>query len=209
MTRDIAIIDFLSERASQTQPVRVNAGKVVCSEGQDCSDLVIVTSGDVRVYKPAVDGRSISLYHIARGESCIITAGCILNQNPFPAVVAETMTNVEGIAVPAMLVRRWMHDSELWRNYVFMLLGQRFADVIELANALAFEPLESRIIAWLLKQSAVKGIDTTHQEIAEELGSSREVVSRNLKALEHAGLLQLSRGKIRVLNREGLKGHLS
>ena len=208
MTAHQNVISFLSERAQQTHKITVPEGQVVCREGQQCADLVVVTSGDVRVYKPAVDGRSISLYHIARGESCIITAGCILNQNPFPAVVAETVTDVEGIAVPARLVKQWMHESELWRNYIFELLGQRFADVIELANALAFEPLESRIIAWLLSHPEPDDIQTTHQEIADELGSSREVVSRNLKALEHAGLLRLSRGKISVLDRQGLKGHL-
>jgi CRP/FNR family transcriptional regulator len=201
---------FLQSHTSFTNKVAVPEGMVVCREGQACSDLIVVISGVVRVYKPAEDGRSISLYHVSAGEACILTAGCILNQKLFPAI-AETKTDVEGVAIPATLVKQWMDENEVWRNYIFSILNQRFADVIDLANSLAFEQLESRMITWILRNCSQNDLQeqteiiATHQEIAEELGTSREVVSRKLKSLENKQLISLSRGKLKVVDRQQLE----
>ncbi|MEE9303685.1 MAG: Crp/Fnr family transcriptional regulator [Thiotrichaceae bacterium] len=206
-TKDKDIAHFLKENSSTIKKIAVKEGMVVCHEGQICADLVVLTAGVVRVYKPAEDGRSISLYHISAGESCILTAGCILNQQVFPAI-AEAKTDVEGFAIPAKQVKQWMNESEIWRDYIISILSQRFADVIDLANSLAFEELKQRIITWILRNVSGENneIIITHQEIAEELGTSREVVSRKLKKLENERLITLSRGKLSHVDIEGLKG---
>ena len=126
--------------------------------GQDGDLLVLADIGDndarrtnVWLYlvpepEPGADGRSVTLYHITPGESCILTAGCILNDTPFPAI-AETLTDVDGIAVPARSVRRWIHESDAWRNYLFRLLAGRLQNVVELVNAIAFQRLDQRLRA--------------------------------------------------------------
>jgi len=204
MQNDVA--QFLEANKASIKKISVPEGRVICHEGQLCADLVVLASGVVRVYKPAEDGRSISLYHISAGESCILTAGCILNQQTFPAI-AETKTDVEGIAIPAELVKQWMNESEIWRDYVISILSQRFADVIDLANSLAFDELKKRVVIWLLRNASgsLNEIVATHQEIAEELGTSREVISRTLKKLENEGLIILERGKLQCVDIGGLK----
>ena len=204
-----SITDFLKANQSWVKKISVPEGMVVCHQGQVCADLVVLTSGVVRVYKPAEDGRSISLYHISAGESCILTAGCILNQQAFPAI-AETKTDVEGIAIPAKLVKQWMNESETWRDYVIAILSQRFSDVIDLANSLAFDELKKRIVIWLLRNVSGEKheIVATHQEIAEELGTSREVISRKLKKLERDGVIILERGKLHCVDINRLKESL-
>lgn len=200
------ITQFLEENDDAIKKVAVQEGMVICHEGQSCADLVVLTSGVVRVYKPAEDGRSISLYHISAGESCILTAGCILNQQVFPAI-AEARTDAEGLAIPAHLVKQWMNESEIWREYIFSILSQRFADVIDLANSLAFEDLRTRVVTWILRNANHQQAEiiATHQEIAEELGTSREVISRKLKDLENEQLITLERGKLSGVDVEGLK----
>lgn len=203
---------FLENKSSLTHKLVAPEGMVVCREGQTCLDLIVVTSGLVRVYKPAEDGRSISLYHVSVGEACILTVGCILNQKLFTAI-AETKTDVEGVAIPATLVKQWMDESTIWRNYIFSILSQRFSDVIDLANSLAFEQLEARMITWIVRHGSQNNlfqreqdeIVVTHQDIAEELGTSREVVSRKLKVLENKQLINLSRGKLTIVNRHQLE----
>lgn len=197
---DNPVFDFLKERQDQTQEVTVPKGTTVCTLGETCEHLVIVESGNLRVYKPAENGRSVTLYHIGPGESCILTAGCILNSAPFPAM-AETISDVRGIAVPAGLVKRWIHDSDQWRNYVFRLLAERLEKVVELVNAVAFQRLDQRIAAWLMQNTPEDTLETTHQAIANELGSTREAISRQLKEMEREGLVTLSRGRIRIGDR--------
>jgi CRP/FNR family transcriptional regulator len=195
------ILAFLHSKAAATRKVNVAAGAMVCMPGDICSNLVIVESGNLRVYKPGADGRSVTLYHIGPGESCILTAGCILNSKPFPAI-AETLTDVSGIAVPAQQVRSWIHESETWRNYLFSLLAGRLENGIELVHAVAFQRLDRRLGAWLLQNTPGDTLETTHQRIADELGSTREVISRVLKEMEREGVLALSRGKIAIRDRD-------
>jgi CRP/FNR family transcriptional regulator len=197
---DSGILAFLENNTAATRKVSVAAGAMVCMPGDICSNLVIVENGNLRVYKPGTDGRSVTLYHIGPGESCILTAGCILNNKPFPAI-AETLTDVSGIAVPAQQVRHWIHESEAWRNYLFSLLAGRLENVIELVNAVAFQRLDRRLGAWLLQNTPGDTLETTHQQIADELGSTREVISRVLKEMEREGVLALSRGKIAIRDR--------
>jgi CRP/FNR family transcriptional regulator len=200
---DNGILDFLKEKTAVTRGVTVPRGAMVCMPGDLCKNLVIVESGNLRVYKPGADGRSVTLYHIGPGESCILTAGCILNNKPFPAI-AETLTEVSGIAVPSGQVKQWLHDSETWRDYLFNLLAGRLEGVVELVNAVAFQRLDQRLGAWLLQNTPGEVLEATHQRIADELGSTREVISRLLKEMEREGILTLARGSIRIQDPVGL-----
>ena len=153
-------------------------------------------------YRPAEDGRSITLYHVGEGESCILTASCILNTQTFPAI-AEIEQDTEGLLIPEKQIHLWLKTEPCWQQYIFSLLSQRMEDLIRLVDALAFRHLDVRLAKWLLEQSSHQlAIRTTHQTIAEELASSREVISRLLKEFERDQLIKLGRGVIEIVDRD-------
>lgn len=186
-------------------PHRIPAGQSINHQGDPCSHLGLLISGVVRVYKLAETGREITLYRITAGESCVLTASCIMSGTPFPAeAIAET--DLEAIAVSAQQVRTWMGASNAWRSFIFSLVSQRLADMISVVEEVAFRRMDVRIATHLLVQPITQSgeIETTHQRIATELGTCREVVSRILKDFEAQGMIARSRGKIHMLDHDRL-----
>ena len=189
--------------------VRLAAGEPVCHEGMACSHLALVLSGRVRVFKLAENGREITLYRVESGQCCILTASCILSGRPFPAM-ARCETTVDAVVLPAVRVRDWAGALPPFRDFLFGFLGRRLVDLIGMVEEVVFQRLDRRLALWLEQQAldgraATGTILTTHQSIAAELGSSREVVSRLLKAFEGEGLIRLARGRIEVLDPVALK----
>ena len=191
---------------SQVQKVKLSAGQFICLEGDFCNHLPLVISGSVRVYKIGESSREITLYHLDKGDSCIMTASCIISQKAFPAfAIAET--EVEAIVIPANSLRKWIKYSPIWQDYIFGLLSRRLANVIEIVEEVTFRRMDSRIASYLLKigHNCAENIQITHEEIAQELGTSREVVSRILKSFEKKEILNLSRGMIRLKEKDELE----
>lgn len=193
--------------AAEVRRQRVGPGMFICMEGDTCGMLPLVVDGFARVYKASDTGRELTLYRIERGEACILTVSCILGARPFPAFAA-TETDVDVLLVPAASFRRWVLAHEAWRGFAFDLLARRLADVIETVEEVAFRRLDARVAAHLL-QRGVRVVPTTHEAVATELGSSREVVSRVLKELERQGLVTLTRGAIQVDDPAGLRAKAS
>lgn len=186
---------------------RIEAGQFVAMEGDACRALPLVLDGRARVYKMGAQGREITLYRIAPGESCILTASCILGDRRFPAF-ARADQDVEMMLVPSGVVRRWMDQYPAWRSFVFQLIAQRLTSVIQTVDEVAFQRLDARLAAYLLQQIDAAERDTvhaTHEAIASELGSSRAVISRQLKTFEQEGLVVLGRGVIAVQDPDGLR----
>jgi CRP/FNR family transcriptional regulator len=184
----------------QGQSISLPASHFVCLEGDMCDHLPLVISGSVRVYKIGETGREITLYHLERGDSCILTASSIISQKVFPAF-AMTETEVKAFIIPANRLREWVRSNPIWQEYIFGLLSQRLANVIEIIEEVAFRRMDCRIAAYLLNNSNNHlNLRTTHEAIAQELGSSREVVSRILKNFEKQKLLSISRGLIELKN---------
>ena len=199
-----APLEFIKQQNLATE-IKALAGTVICHSGDQCQHLIVLLEGQVCVYRPSEDGRRITLYHVKAGESCILTASCILNGAPFPAI-AEVEEDAVGLAIPASTVNSWMQEHNVWQAYMFSLLSQRMGDLIILVDALAFRNLDMRLANWLLERTQTQQeIITTHQLIAEDLASSREVISRLLKEFEREGLIKLSRGKVSVLKTETFK----
>ncbi len=208
------LLEFLDNQ-EDVKKIIVPKGTLVCQYGQQCESLVIILQGQVKVFRPAASGHSLTLYYVNENESCILTASCILNVMPFPAY-AETVTEVQGLAIPPDKVKQWLQQEPLWQQYIFGLLSQRMAGLINLVDALAFQGLDERLAGWLLaqvsleyddiqKQNQTMKIKITHQLIAEELASSREVISRRLKEFEQNGWIRLGRGSIQVVDHSALK----
>lgn len=176
----------------------VRRGQIIAMERDECAQLALLVSGNVRVYKVASAGREITLYHIGAGDSCVLTASCIMSHTPFPAI-AEAQTEIEAVMIPAAAAREWMTQSTAWCAFIFGLVSRRLADVISVLEDVAFLHMDARIAAYLAGLTPVAGVlSLTHQQIAAELGTSREVVSRILKDFETRGLVKVGRGELLI-----------
>lgn len=196
----------------ETQPVELDPGAFICMDGNMCQSLPLVMEGRARVYKTSEQGREITLYRVEPGESCILTASCILSHRPFPAF-AVADTGIRARLVSASTVRRWMNREPVWRRYVFDLVAGRLDTVIATLEEVAFRRLDTRLARLLLEESETEDgrrtLRATHKRLAADLGSAREVVSRLLKDFEQEGFVKLERSLVRIVDPVGLRrvGH--
>ena len=183
----------------------IPAGHDVFLEGDRVEAIALLISGVVRVYKIGETGREITLYRFGNGASCILTANAILSQKTFPAV-ATVEQDAEAVMIPADTFRDWVRRHDLWREFVFDLFSQRLSTVMEIVDEVAFRRMDSRVASLLLNQAKVQNpLRITHQEIAAELGSSREVISRLIEDFVSAGMVRSGRGAIEILDFELLE----
>lgn len=183
---------------------RIPAGKDVFVEGDQAEAIALLISGVVRVYKIGETGREITLYRFGNGESCILTANAILSRKSFPAI-ATVERDAEAIMIPADTFRDWVKRHELWREFVFDLLSDRLSTVMAVVDEVVFRRMDRRVASLLLTRARFQHpIEITHQEIAAELGSSREVISRILEDFSQRGILEPGRGTIEILDAEEL-----
>lgn len=173
------------------------AGAMVFLEGDICGFFSLIISGVVRVYKLGETGREITLYRFTTGESCILTASCILSNHKFPAAAAVE-EEVQAVLIPSELLKELTKNYDVWRKYFFDVLAERLAGVMETINEVAFKKMDERIWDYLKLHSNNGIIEATHQQIASELGTSREVVSRILKDFEKQNTITINRGKIKL-----------
>jgi CRP/FNR family transcriptional regulator len=195
----------LKEAFQQAATVmRIPAGHDVFVEGDSVDGIALLLSGVVRVYKIGETGREITLYRFGLGESCILTANAILSGQTFPAI-ATVEKEAEAVIIPSDAFQVWVQRFEPWRGFVFELLSHRLSSVMEIVEEVAFRRMDSRVSALLIDYGR-KGnpVRMTHQEIARELGSSREVISRLMEDLSARGLVKVSRGEVEILDFEGL-----
>jgi CRP/FNR family transcriptional regulator len=150
------------------------------------------------VFKVGETGREITLYEIGPGETCILNASCILSGRTYPAN-AVSLTNVDLLLIPSTDFRRLVDEHEAMRDFVFNLLSRRLSGVMELVEEVAFGRLDERLMEYLVEKSENNLLETTHQKIANDLGTSREVVSRLLKDFERKSEVRLSRNSITLL----------
>jgi len=184
--------------------VRIPADEYFLREGDSCAHFAILVSGKMRVFKLAESGHEITLYHVGPGEVCPLNVSCILSDRPVPAM-AMVEENVEAIAIPSDTFRRLMAQFEPLRTFIFQMFATRLAEVMSLVEEVAFKRMDQRLarrLTELFKQGdgSYRDIEITHAEIAAELGTAREVVSRLLKEFERLGAVRLSRGRIVLRN---------
>jgi len=183
---------------------RIPAGADVFLEGDPVEAIALLISGVVRVYKIGETGRQITLYRFGDGQSCILTANAILSRKTFPAV-ATVERDAEAVMVPADSFRDWVNRHRPWREFVFDLLSARLSSVMELVDEIAFRRMDVRLAEFVISRARAGTLRITHQEIASELGSSREVISRLLEDLAGDGVVRTGRGEIEVLDSDALR----
>src|SRR5690606_3522440 len=177
------------------------AGSVILNENAHIRSIPIVTKGTLKVIRTEEDGKEILLYYIKAGESCIMSfLGGLHNETS--KVKAEVEEDAKILFLPIDKVSLFIKKYPQWLDYIFRLYHKRFEELLEIVNAIAFKKVDERLVALLQKKKELtnnKTLNITHEQLANELGTARVVVSRLLKQLEENGTVQLGRNKITLV----------
>jgi len=212
-TRDVLLERFpifasvpaarLQRLLDEAQLLKVPAGSVLFDANQPCRGFPLVLEGAVRVVMNAPNGREIQLYRVDPGQGCILSGGCLLGHSDYAArgIADEdvTLLHLSPEAFNALLL-----EHEPFRRFVFGMYGERLAEVMTLVEEVAFRRLDERLAQLLIHRGPV--LEATHQKLADELGSVREIVSRLLRSFEQRGWVKLERERVTVTDPKALAG---
>lgn len=181
-------------------------GETVFAEGQHCGGMPLVVRGDVRVFRRSDTGREIVLYRVGPGETCVLTSSCLLGGADYSAAGAAEGALRLALLPPA-LFQRLIAESPEMRRFLFAVLSERLSALMERVERLAFHRIDRRIAEFLIERAdaGLHNVAMTHQRIAEEIGSVREMVTRALGQLAEQGLVELSRAGVRLIDVPGLR----
>lgn len=177
------------------------SGSVIVDIHSYIKTIPVVISGSIKVIKTDEAGNEILLYYITAGQSCIVSVLASMN-NETSKIKAVVEEDAEILLLPTQKTKEWIRTYPEWTDFIFNLYQKRFDELLEVLNAVAFQKIDARLMHLLkqkkqLYQSAE--INVTHQQLADELGITREATSRVLKQMEHSGMLQLSRNRIMLM----------
>ncbi|MCO4843264.1 MAG: Crp/Fnr family transcriptional regulator [Yoonia sp.] len=194
--------DYLT---ANSKVVKVPAKTTIFGPGKSPQNMLFLLDGTVRVQQSSDSGHEIVLYRIHAGESCVLTTACLLAYEDYSAEgISET--DVSAAAIPRKVFDELVATSDGFRNFVFAAFSKRITNLFLMIDEVAFQRLDVRLAHKLVELAA--GADTiaaTHQNLAAELGTAREVISRQLQEFQRRGWIEQSRGKIAILQRKGLE----
>ncbi len=202
MVRESLFHTLLSKEIYASGQVKsYGAGTTILNINDYIKSIPIVLSGSIKVIRTDEEGREILLYYIKPSESCIISslAGFNDNTSKIRAVVEE---DAEVLLIPVAKASQWIREFPEWTDFIFALYQKRFEELLDVLSAVAFQKVDARLLHLLKQKSSLfqsKEISVTHQQLANELGITREAVSRVLKKMEKDNLIALSRNKIVLL----------
>ncbi|MFT5660467.1 MAG: CRP/FNR family transcriptional regulator [Sulfurimonas sp.] len=188
---DSNTLEFLKKHLT---PIKVPKNNILFFQGDVCDNILFLTSGKVRLYIQSADADEITLYQLKEGEQCIINTASSISQTEAIGS-AVTVTDIEGYLLDTSSVKALASMSDVYQSFLFSIYTLRISALAKLVNDIKFKKLDERILDWLKSQKS-KTIETTHETIANELGSTRVVVSRVLKELENTQKVTLTRGCI-------------
>lgn len=186
---------------------RVEKGTVLHNGSMDCTGLLVVKSGQLRAFILSDEGREITLYRLFDRDICLFSAACMMRSAQFEVTV-EAEKDTELWVIPAEVYRGIMEESAPAANFTNELMAARFSDVMWLIEQIMWKSLDRRLAAFLLEEAAIEGsrtLKTTHEAIANHLGTHREVVTRMLRYFQGEGLVRLTRGMVELLDEERLR----
>jgi CRP/FNR family transcriptional regulator len=193
--------ELLKELSEVGNYTTIDEGHVLMKVGGYIKSVPIILKGSVKILRPDNEGREALLYYLGGMDSCAMSLTCCLGQKRSEILaVAEEKTSL--ISVPVEKVEEWMTKYHSWKNFVFMTYQKRFEDLLNTIDQIAFHKLDDRLLMLLQKKAKASDsrvLVTTHEELANELATSREVVSRLLKQLEKINKVKLSRNKVELL----------
>ncbi len=197
-----AIKDLLMARSAV---IDLPANATVFGPGKSPENMLFLLEGTVRVQQVSETGHEIVLYRIQAGESCVLTTACLLGYDDYSAEgITETL--VRAVAVPRDVFDDLVSQSKTFRDFVFAAFAKRITDLFLMIDEVAFQRLDVRLADKLIKLSDTLGIvATTHQKLSVELGTAREVVSRQLQEFQRRGWIEQSRGRVAIVDPSQLK----
>ena len=196
----------LQKLISSARVVELPAEKTIFQPGTQCAHYYLLLAGTIRVFVLTASGREVLLYRVQGGEGCVITTSCLLGDASYN-VFGTSDCVVKAFAIPSSLFHETLQASEIFRKFVFRGFAHRLALVLARLEALVEGDIDQMLTDALLNLSKNNQVKITHQLLAEQIGTAREVISRHLKRYETAGWVELSRGSIRLLDISALKKH--
>jgi CRP/FNR family transcriptional regulator, anaerobic regulatory protein len=187
------------------QPFEVPANTVLFSENSPCQGFPLVLRGEIKVSRSSGDGRSLELYRVVPGELCLVSSACLFRAQPLTALGVTTKASTLLLVKPDVF-KRWL-EIPAFRDDVLGLFAERMADLTSLIDAVAFQRLDRRLAAALLGRG--QQLNLTHQTLADELGTVREMVTRLLRRFEREGWVSLGREQIQIINGAALRALVS
>jgi CRP/FNR family transcriptional regulator len=178
-----------------------NAGDVIIRTGQYIQNTMLVLNGKIKVYREDEEGNEFFMYYLMPGQACAISMICATKMET-SKIMARVVEDSEVLMVPLNMMEKWMGEFKSWYEFVVTTYRNRFEEVLTVLDQVAFRSMDERLEFYLKRHSENNGskiIHLSHQEIANELNSSREVISRLLKKMEQRGLLLLNRNSIELL----------
>lgn len=194
------------EAVQAARTMTLPAGMVVVREGDPCQNFLLIAEGTIRVYKTGENGREILLYRTCAGEICVLTLSNLLEGQAYSAEVV-TEEPVRAVSIPLHYFDQAMARSDAFRRVILATMSRRLNEMMRLVEQVTFQSLDLRLaclLGQLFGQRNCRVVRTTHQELASELGTTREVVSRLLKVFERMGCISLHRGHIELISQEAL-----
>ena len=190
---------LLEEILSQSTLKRLEEGEEILRTGQYIRSTVLLLSGLLKVYREDEEGNEFLMYYLEPGKACALSMMCAAREEQ-SQILAKAVTTSEVILIPSHLSELWLGKYKTWHNFVIASYRQRFEELLQTLDSIAFKGLDERLVFYLKRHVKVSGIEVrlSHQQIAEELNSSREVISRLLKKLEQTGAITLHRSYIEV-----------
>lgn len=188
--------------AADARVIDLPAGLVVFQPGQSCPGLPLLLEGQIKVSQTSSNGRQLVLYRVRPGETCVVSTGCLLESSTYSAL-GEVERPTRAVALPPLLFRRLLDEHAPFRALVFGQFSRRLQTLMAVVDDVAFHRLDERLAGWLSERAP--RVAMTHQAIADEFGSAREVVTRVLRQFAEEGLVDVSRDGIVVLDAAGLR----
>lgn len=193
--------ELLSQLEQRGKVMSAKAGETILDIGQQVKIMPVILSGSVKITRMDEDGRELLLYYVNPNESCAMTFTCCMQQYP-SEVKAVAEEDVEFLALPISVMDEWLTKFPTWKSFVMKTIRSRFNEMLKTIDQIAFQKLDERLVSYLKEKSKATGsslINLSHEQIANELATSRVVISRLLKKLENDKKLLLYRNQIKLL----------
>lgn len=176
-------------------------GTILMRTGQYIKNTVLITKGKIKIYREGEDGGEFFMYYLQPGQACAISMICATKSEK-SQIMAKVVEDVSVVMIPLNLMDKWMMEHRSWYEFVIETYRNRFEEVLEVVDSIAFRSMDERLEFYLKRHKDACGcneLKASHQEIATELNTSREVISRLLKKMEQRGLVKLNRNQIELL----------
>ena len=187
--------------------LKVKAGSVIHNGSMDCLGLLLIQSGQLRVYTLSSEGREITLYRLFDHDICLFSASCVMPNIQFEVII-EAEKDAEMWVLPSCLFKDLMEESAVVANYANQLISSRFSEVMWLMEQIMWKSFDKRLAQFLLEEAAVEETDSlkiTHEKIANHMGTAREVVTRMLRYFQSEGMVKLTRGTVEIVDEAALE----